>query len=183
MKNVSKFVEVASRSSRREFDYDFGYRLIHCHGISPTPLFNDRQFERFFRITRQYFEILLQELPKYSKMFDSNACVEFINPQVRLMAALKHLTYRATLYADSPYFEMIENTIRVGTEFFCKSILQTSLKDKYLRPMSRADARKVELLHCKLFCVRGCLGALDCIQWIWDNCSVAWHGVFKGYFK
>lgn len=29
----------------------------------------------------------------------------------------------------------------------------------------------------------GCLGAVDCVSWSWENCPVAWQGQFKGKDK
>ena len=125
----------------------------------------------------------MQELPKKSKKFDEGACEGNIKPQVRLVAALQFLAYGATYNRDSPYCEMSENAIRVGTEVFCQTLLSTPLKDKYLRPMSRSDAMKVAELHLRKFGTPGCMGALDCMHWIWDMCPVGWQGRFKGKEK
>ena len=168
-------LKIRKNTKRTKLPRKVGIRfpVIHRHWLSLTPLFDDRQFESFFRITRGHFEVLMQELPKHYKNFEKEVCIGFINSQVRLMAALKHLAYGSFYNSDSPYFEMSENAIRVGTEIFCKSILASSLKDKYLRPMTREGARKVELLHWKKFEARGCIGGLDCMHWHWDKFPAA----------
>ena len=85
-----------SRNKSRAFDYDLLYFLVNWHWIGPQPLSDDRQFERFFRITRRYFEILMQELPKKYKKFDEKACAGYIKPQVRLIAVLNFLAYETS---------------------------------------------------------------------------------------
>ena len=172
-----------TRGKSRKFDYDLALFNVNRHFLGATPLFNDRQFERFFRITRSHFEIIQCELAKISRKFEPEACKGFINPQVRLVASLQFLAYGCTYNKDSWSCEMSENAIRVGCENFCASFLSTPLKDKYLRPMSRADARRVEELHRRKFGTPGCMGALDCMHWIWDMCPVAWQGQFKGKEK
>lgn len=172
-----------TRGKRRKFEYERTLDTINRHWLGPSPVFNDRQFERFFRIPRMHFELISQELAKVSRKFNPVNCKGFIYPQVRLIAALQFLAYGSTYNRDSWALEMSENAIRVGCENFCASLLSTPLKDKYLRPMSRSDARRVADLHERKFGTPGCMGALDCMHWIWDMCPVAWHGQFKGKEK
>ena len=171
------------RGKKRAFDFDLGLFNVNRHFLGPSPLFNDHQFERYFRITRRHFELIYQELGKVSKKFEPEACEGFINPQVRLISSLQFLAYGFTFNRDTWSCEMSENSVRVGCENFCASLLSTPLKDKYLRPMGKADARRVEELHRRKFGTPGCMGILDCMHWIWDMCPVGWQGQFKGKEK
>ena len=112
-----------TRGPKRNFDQEIAYKNLTRHYFSLTPVFDDKQFERYFRITKCHFEKIMQELPKISPFFRDSVDAtgeKSIYPELKIIAALKHLCYGATFNHDSPDFEFSENMIRVATENFAK---------------------------------------------------------------
>jgi Plant transposon protein len=76
---------------------------------------------------------------------------------------------------------MSDKTGRQCLRIFCKVIANhPSLRQNYLRGMSKSDAMQVSNMHYHEFGVRGCIGALDCMHVWWKNCPVAWKGQYEG---
>jgi hypothetical protein len=76
-------------------------------------LFNDRQFERIFRITRSIAQNLLQRCCSSSLFFwdGYNATKrQAICPKVKLLMALKCLAFGVSPVAFIDYFQMGEST-------------------------------------------------------------------------
>jgi Plant transposon protein len=171
-------------SKRRKFDYARARSCIMQDWLGPDPLFS-RYFERVFRVSRSITERLIQICGSTHSFFthsvnkvtgDPN-----IYPEAKVLMALKLLGYGVSPSAFMDYFQMSEKTGRYCLRIFCRVVAHhPSLRQNYLRAMSKSDAMVVSNMHFHEFGVRGCIGALDCMHVWWKNCPVAWKGQYEG---
>ena len=176
-----------TRSKKTKYDYK---RASHCvtHDYwGPNPIFSDRQFERFFRVSRAHAEQILQVCARADPFFtqQEDACrTSGIDPKVKVLIALKCLAYGVSSSAFQDYFQMSESTGQKCIKRFTMAIAQDQdLKAHYLRPLNRVDARRVVQHHLDQHGVAGMIGSLDCMHLVWRTCPMAWHGQFKGKEK
>jgi hypothetical protein len=151
---------------------------------SPHPTFNDRQFERIFRITRTIAERLLCICGNSDDFFTQkvDACgAPGICPKVKLLMGIKCLAYGVSPAAFQDYFQMGETTARSCVKTFTSILSQSQeLSDVYLRKMTRLDARRISSLHECRHGVAGHIGSIDCMHVGWRVCPVAWQGQYQG---
>jgi Plant transposon protein len=153
----------------------------------PNPHFDDRQFQRCFRITRQHADLILNEIassdPFFRQRYDATG-IPTICPKVKMLMGLKQLAYGVSNNAFNDYFQMGDST---GIECFKKLVKgihqSTTFRDTYMRVMTRSDAKRVCQVHLDNHGVDGMIGSLDCMHIGWKNCPVAWQGQFNGAKK
>jgi Plant transposon protein len=64
---------------------------------------------------------------------------------------------------------------------FCHLVRKSpELNARFLRKMTRANAKRVSDLHLELYGVAGMAGSLDCMHAFWKNCPMAHQGVYAG---
>jgi hypothetical protein len=150
----------------------------------PSPLFNDRQFERVFRVTRAIADSLLTGVAAANPFFRQTEDAigkPSICPKVKLLMALKLLAYGVSPSAFVDYFQMGEETGRRCLYFLTEYIASDEeLQQRYLRRMNRSDARRLSELHQERHGIKGMIGSLDCMHVFWRTCPVAWQGSFRG---
>ena len=136
--------------------------------MGPTPTFKDRQFERMFRITRTMADRLISCLAKADSFFTQtyDACRNpSIAPVVKFLAGMKRLCYGVSFSAFQDYFQMGESTARLCVSRLTRGIVQCpEIRDVFLRPWSRADARRVCSMHEEQHGIPGMLGSLDVMK-------------------
>jgi Plant transposon protein len=180
-------LETRQRTKRRRINWRWerAEQCVQEDYWGPAPLFNDRQFERIFRISRSIAGDILVELQRVEPFFRRNEIVarngRSIAPEVKFLCALKMLAYGVAPTAFKDYFQMGESTMRTCFLKFCRTVSTNEVfRSIYLRSMSRADARNGSALHKEKHGVEGMVGSLDCMHIYWKNCPVAWQGQFKG---
>lgn len=166
------------------YDRERAYRCVMDDWLGPVPRFDDKQYERHFRITRSMAQHILQHLAardKYWRITADATRRTSIYPEVKLTMALKVLAYGVSTFAFLDYHQMGYSTARECVERFAKGVINTpELRNKFLRTMSPADARRVEKLHYEKHGVRGMVGSLDCMHVPWKNCPNAYKGQYEG---
>ncbi|KAI2495198.1 Ribosomal protein-like protein [Fragilaria crotonensis] len=173
----------ARRKRRRlssRFQHERARLSIELDYFSPTPVFNDRQFERIFRVTKTIMEYLIQICAKTDPFFTDIQDVSgrySIAPVAKVLMALKLVAFGCSPSAFLDYFQMSESTARQCLLKFCRIISSDAdLQSVYLRKMTRSDARRLSALHKTVHGVVGMIGSLDCMHVGWKNCPVAWQG-------
>lgn len=168
-----------SRNKKKKYDYDCAKKCIYDDFIGPEPLFSDGEFCRMFRITKSHFETIRLELGNNNPFFTQTYnCVgePGPDPTCKILAALKQLAF-----AEVPYFQMSENTVRDCVKEFAKTLVyKGNLRLEFLRAMTSHDAENVRKLHLQLYGVDGIIGGLDCTHMHWDKCPTGLQGQFKG---
>ena len=175
---------VKKKRKMRKYDRKRAYDCVTSDWMSPTPLFNDRQFERAFRIKRSMVDYIIghiaREDPFWTQTIDS-AFQLSIHPHVKFLAAQKLLCYGISFSAFQDYFQMGESTARLCVSRLARGIVECpEIADIYLRNMSKSDARRVAKMHRDVHGISGMVGSLDVTKLPWENCPAAWKGQYKG---
>ncbi|MCU0336748.1 MAG: transposase, partial [Sediminibacterium sp.] len=178
------------RAKKRDvinYDRERARKVVMDDYLGPYPIFRDYQFERFFRITRSHFDILLTTCCHNDRFFldaQDAAKKRSICPKVKILMALKCLAFGVSPSAFIDYFQMGYTTGRECIKHFCKVVSHDdNLRSLFFRQMNRADAIRISDLHEQHHGVRGMIGCLDCMHIGWKNCPVAWQGQFQGKDK
>jgi hypothetical protein len=159
-----------------EYDRERASMCVKADYFCPHPKFDDRQFERFFRITRGMAENILQQLALHdsfwTQTYDARKRMS-ISPHVKLLAALKMVCYGESFSAWQDYFQMGESTARECCSKLMKGLVTIeSISGVYLRKMTKADAQKVEQKHFQQHNIHGMLGSLDVMQVPWGDVPI-----------
>ena len=88
----------------------------------PRPLFDDRQFERIFCLTKSIVKLLIQICGKAGPFFTNIQDVTGrynISPMAKVLVAIKQLTYGCSPSAFIDYFRMSTNLARQSKIKFC----------------------------------------------------------------
>ena len=173
------------RSSR--FQHHRARLAIQEDYFSPTPIFDDKQFERVFRITKTMTEQIMLVCARSDSFFTEIEDVSGrygIAPMAKILVALKQIAYGCSPSAFLDYFQMSEGTARQSLLKVCHiASSDEELRSVFLRAMTRADARRVSSMHEAQHGVPGMIGSLDCMHVYWKNCPVAWQGSQTGKSK
>jgi hypothetical protein len=166
------------------FQHERARLAIELDYFSPTPIFNDRQFERIFRVTKTIVEYLIQICAKTDPFFTDIQDVRgrySIAPVAKVLMGLKLVAFGCSPSAFLDYFQMSESTARQCLLKFCRIVSSNEdLQSVYARKMTRSDARRLSALHEAIHGVVGMIGSLDCMHVGWKNCPVAWQGSNTG---
>ncbi len=98
----------------RDVDYHLAFNMSE-QDFSPTPVFNDRQFERIFRLTKTIVEHPIRICAKTEPFFTDIQDVSgryCIAPVAKVLMALKLLAYGCSPSGFLDYFQMSELTAR-----------------------------------------------------------------------
>ena len=156
-----------------EYDRERARRTVDDDYLGIYPTFNDRQFERVFRVTRQIAELIFQTCTNNDGFFtDSKDATKrrSICPKVKVLMGLKLLAYGVSPSAFVDYFQMGISTGRECLKHLCFVIsTDEELQEKYFRQMNRSDAMRVSDLHLEKHGVEGMLGSLDCMHVGWKK--------------
>jgi Plant transposon protein len=182
--------EPVPRKKRRKSRYDWALaraNIQRCY-YGPNPIFDDKQFARTFRIKKAMADELLTILGNEDKYFREShhnltGAIQ-IDPKAKLLITLKMLGYGVSSSAFLDFFQMGERTAMDCMNNFCRLVRKhPELNARFLRKMTRADAKRVSDLHLALYGIAGIAGSLDCMHAFWKNCPMAHRGVYAGKDK
>ena len=152
--------------------------------MGPVPIFDDKQFERTFRIRRSMVDYLLGHLVRNDTFWTTtiDSCNrKSIDPHVKFVAAQKLICYGVSYSAFKDYLQMGESTARLCMHKLVRGIYECdAITDIYLRTPTKADARRVVAMYKRVHGLNGMMGSLDVTKVHWHNCPNAWKGQFIG---
>jgi len=175
-----------ARGEKKVYDHvEIKQRLTKDY-LGPTPLFDGKEFEVMFRISRPRFQRLMEDIAATGDLFylrnvdawgKVGACFE-----AKLLLPLKTMAYGVPPHCFRDYFQMSQTLAReccVNFDIKIRQIYET----EYLRCPSAEDLKRINTLHKSVHNFDGMFGSLDCMHTYWKNCPIAWQGSFKGKEK
>eukprot|EP00804_Cyclotella_cryptica_P000428 CCRYP_020672-RA/>CCRYP_020672-RA protein AED:0.50 eAED:-0.30 QI:0/-1/0/1/-1/1/1/0/299 len=160
--------QMVKYNSQRAFD------SVMNDWMHPRPRFNDKQFERTFRIKKYMVDYILSNLARtdsfWTQTRDAVRCLS-IHPIVKLLTALKccALEYLSLLFRITSKWENPPPAVNCSV-----------LSEKYLRSPTKSDARRIVKRHKTVHGIDGMMGSLDVTKIKWEKCPQAWKGQFVG---
>ena len=169
------------------FKHERAEQAVYKDYFAPIPVFDDRQFERIFRVTKsivqQVFDTCARSDPFFTVQTDVTGKFN-IGPFVKVLMALKLVAYSCSPSAFQDYFQMSLTTARKCFLKLSRIVSRDEeLRSIFARPMTRADARRVAAIHEERHGIAGMIGSLDCMHVVWKNCPVAWQSSQQGKSK
>jgi hypothetical protein len=159
---------------------DFHEILMQDYFVE-NPVYTDQQFRRRFRMRRQLFnrikeELLTNHAAVWGQKTDACGKVGFSVEQ-KMTACLRVLAYGGAADRVDEYICMGESTTLKYLHLFCEAII-SSFSPFYLRKPTEDDFRYLLALHSSRGWP-GKLGSLDVMHWEWKNCPIAWAGMYQ----
>ena len=175
------------REAKRSFRHEQAREILHYDYLGPKPLFNGREFDNVFRVSRSRFQSLLEDFGNANLPFYRGETDCFHNPvpslEAKLLLPLKCMAFGVPPHAFMDYFSMSKTQAKDCCNNFHKFCVKFH-QDEYLRAPTKADLKSILALHKeKHRGVDGMIGGLDCMHTYWDKCPVAWQGAFKNGSK
>ena len=186
VKRCSNSQSPSGKKKRKLIKYDRERALmcVNSDWMSPTPRFNDKQFERTYRIEKSKVDYIIGNLAHddtfWMQTIDAVGRPS-ISPIVKLLAAQQIICYGVSFSAFQAYYQMGESTARLCVSKLTRGIVECpAITDIYLRSPSKIDAKRIVKLHKDIHGLHGMLGSLDVTKVHWANCPVALKGQFEG---
>lgn len=133
-----------------------------------NPTFDDKAFQRCFRITKSHAQYLVQLCGASDRFFQPSKDAigrDSICPKAKVLIALQVIAYGISASGFQNYYRMGEGTARKCYQRFVYIIAKhRSLKAKYLRSISDIDAQRLHHLHLKHHGIPGMIGSIDCMH-------------------
>ena len=90
-------------------------KCIQRDYLGPNPIFDDKQFQRMFRITKGVYNVIKNEAVQFSPFFSDTIRFDAVGKapiatDAKILIALKYLAYGKSLNAFRDYFQMGERT-------------------------------------------------------------------------
>jgi hypothetical protein len=167
------------RKKRRKFNHKRALESVLQDYVGPEPLYDDGGFQATFRVTKQRFDRILNDVIESNNSFFFPKDNAQASPFVRLLYPLKTLAYGTSSSAFEDYFQLSNTMAGTCSEEFDLAICNLYTRE-YLRQPTSIDLQRIEKLHNHQHGVPGMLGSLDCMHLIWKNCPKAWQGSFVG---
>src|ERR1044071_2069111 len=154
-----------------------GNELLVRDYFSPESTFDERSFRRRFRMSRNLFLRITNDLENKFDYFkqrpDARGQMGFTAMQ-KVTAALRSLAYGMTSDIMDEYLRMAERTASESTHFFCACVIDLYLK-RYLRKPTFSDVHQLLEFHEEKHGFPGMLGSIDCMKWEWQLCPTEWQ--------
>ncbi|XP_022041591.1 uncharacterized protein LOC110944187 [Helianthus annuus] len=152
-------------------------RLVQDY-FCETPVYDDVQFKRKFRMSRRLFVKISNDLagksPFFTQRVSASHKLGFSGLQ-KCTAAIRQLAYGTSSDAWDEYLRMSSRMCRESLENFCEGVISLYGR-RYLRMPTAADVPLLYEAHQRLHGFPGMLGSLDCMHWEWAACPTAWKG-------
>ncbi|XP_026377715.1 uncharacterized protein LOC113272013 [Papaver somniferum] len=103
------------------------------------------------------------------------------SPHMKLVAVMKCLCKSTPADSVDDYTRMGATTIYKYIKRFCHIVCMT-FGARYLREPTSEDVQRLLAENADRG-FPGMLGSVDCMQWPWMNCPVAWQGTYRGKDK
>ncbi|GJU56017.1 ALP1-like protein [Tanacetum coccineum] len=97
---------------------------------------------------------------------------------MKCTSAIRQMAYGAVPDTLDEYLQMDATTSRDSLRLFCKAIMEL-YGEEFLRKPTYNDLEKLYAYHEEKHGFFGMLGNVDCTDWSWENCLVAFRAQFS----
>ncbi|XP_026384689.1 uncharacterized protein LOC113280255 [Papaver somniferum] len=152
--------------------------------FTPGTGYTSRQFKQRLGMREDLFEKLLGKFlevdPEWHQRPDAIGTTGH-SPHMKLVAVMKCLCKSTPTDRVDDYTRVGATTIHKYLKRFCHTVCMT-FGERYLREPTPEDVQRyLDENVDRGF--PGMLGSVDCMQWPWKNCLVAWKGTYRGKDK
>jgi hypothetical protein len=165
---------------QRNFNHAEARYCIYRDFLGPIPKFPGDQFAHFFRISRQRFIKLMEDVVASGDKFYRDRRGPTL--EAMLLLPLQVLALGVAPSSLCHYYQMSKVHAKEACNRF-DSIVFRLYHHQYLSQPTATDLKNIIMLHKRKHKVCGLMGSLDCTHVVWKNCPKAWEGSFKGKEK
>ncbi|KAH1220991.1 hypothetical protein GmHk_12G034500 [Glycine max] len=153
--------------------------VVHHNHEEENPMYTNIQFRRRFRMRRHLFLRIVDALNNHDEYFQMRVDAlrqKGLSPLQKCTTSIHILAYGSPADNVDEYVRIGETIAVECLERFVSGIY-TIFGNEYLRRPNNEDTeRLLQMGAARGF--PGMLGSIDCMQWEWKNCPVAWKGQF-----
>ncbi|GJU77909.1 ALP1-like protein [Tanacetum coccineum] len=143
--------------------------------FSEHPQYEEATFRERFTISRRLFTKIVREVTDayhfFQEIYDCRG-QRRISALMKCTTAIRQLAYGCVPDSLDEYLQMGATTARKCLENFCEVIMNL-YGEEFLRKPTYIDIEKLYAYHNKKHEFPGMLGSIDCTDWPWANCPVA----------
>ncbi|GJV81396.1 ALP1-like protein [Tanacetum coccineum] len=155
-------------------------RLVMAY-FSEQPQYDEATFRERFRMSRRLFTKIVREVTDASQFFQERYDCRgqrSISALMKCTSAIRQLAYGCVPDSLDEYLQMGATTSRDSLRIFCKVIMNL-YGEEFLRKPTYTDIEKLYAYHNEKHGFPGMLGSIDCTNWPWANCPVAFKAQFS----
>ncbi|XP_042410212.1 uncharacterized protein LOC121999620 [Zingiber officinale] len=172
-----------STQRRRTINRDrvTGHTQLVNYYLCVEPVYTDDMFRRRFQMRKELFLRIVTDLENHPSGFfkwrEDASRRKGLSPLQKCTAATRQLTYGGSVDQFDEYLRMGETTALECLSNFCQCVIQI-YEDEHLRKSNATDITCLLEMHEPKYDFPGMLGSLDCMNWVWKNCPVAWRAQY-----
>ena len=168
------------------YDHEEIKRRLYKDYLGPYPIFEGREFDTMFRISKSRFQRIMEDIAATGDPFYLNNVDAFgkvgASFEAKLLLPLKSMAYGVPPHTFRDYFYMSTPLARRCCYHF-DHVIRKVYTNEYLRCPDATDLKNINTLHKTVHSFEGLFGSLDCMHTYWKNCPLAWQGSYKGKEK
>nr|GEZ58643.1 hypothetical protein [Tanacetum cinerariifolium] len=149
-------------------------RLVMAY-FSEHPQYDEATFRERFRMSQRLFTKIVREVTNTSQFFQERYdCTgqRSISALMKCTFVIHQIAYEADADSLDEYLQMDATTTRDSLRIFCKVIMNL-YGEEFLRKPTYTDMKKLYAYHNEKHGFPGMLESIDCTNWPWTNCPVA----------
>lgn len=154
---------------------------LFCRYSGGLPLFSETEFERSFRMPRVLYEEIRADLLAHNSFwqYKCDATGKYgASTDLKLFTAFQMICDDRTAFSLCNQVRQSEPQNMKCMKTLCEDIVYL-YEGEWLRRPNKEELVSIEK-HYRELGFPGCVGAVDCAGWVWENCPVGWQGLFTG---
>ncbi|XP_055961572.1 uncharacterized protein LOC126678954 [Mercurialis annua] len=161
-----------------------GHFKLYNDYFGENPVYSPSAFRRRFRMSRSLFiciQSAVESCDPYFVQKRNAAGLLGLSSLQKITAALRMLAYGVAADYVDEYVRIGESTAIESLKKFVEAIISI-FSEKYMRSPTKVDTDRL-LKEGDSRGFPGMLVSIDCMHWKWENCPVAWKGMYVGHVR
>jgi hypothetical protein len=161
-------------------DFDDAHARLVADYFAVDPVYPARYFERRFRVPRELFDRVFNEISKapYFVRKTDAAGRRGLTPLQKVCTAILMLASGACADGADRELGISDSSALESMKIFSEEIVRRFSKE-YLRQPTETDLKRIMSLYAARG-FPGCIGCIDCQHYQWEACPIGLAGQFKG---